>query len=752
MYCRILFSLVIILLHLQAWCQPSNLHGRVIDAQTNERLPGATVVINETSLNTVSDEHGHYTFHQLPAGKYEIAVHLLGYAYDVIAVEIVPGGNQSIIHKLIPGAIELQSVSITAQPELQSKLISAVDIQLRSTNTSQDILTMVPGLFIAQHAGGGKAEQIFLRGFDIDHGTDIAITTDGIPVNMVSHAHGQGYADLHYLIPETVDRVHFGKGPYHTHKGNMATAGHVGFQTMNSLDENTLSFQFGQFNSYRALGMVSLLNSQDGDKSQNAYVAGEYFSSHGYFESPQGLYRRSLFGKYNGSIGADHFLSISGSTFSSHWDASGQIPNRAVETGMIHYFGAIDDTEGGATSRSNLNIQLHSDIDPGSWLKNQVYYSKYDFELYSNFTFYLNDPIHGDQIRQKESRDLFGYNSSYNRTDEFGSIKTTSEFGIQIRKDVSVNNELSHTANKETIIDRLAFGNIHEMNVAAFVNETFHLSPMFTINAGIRYDHFEFSYEDHLSSAGERRRSEDIISPKFNVYLKLNNRLQLSFNTGYGFHSNDTRVVVYSNATKTLPRAVGMDVGGLWKVNPKLILSASLWRLQLDQEFVYVGDEAVVEPSGRTNRMGLELSGRMQILSWLFADADINYTMARSMDAADGIDYVPLAPRVSSIGGITIKTNQKWNGSLRYRMLGNRPANESNSVIAHGYTVFDALINYRLGNFELGVRAENIFNVRWKEAQFETESRLRNEALPVSEIHFTPGTPFNLKAHVAYHF
>ncbi|MEO5905389.1 MAG: TonB-dependent receptor, partial [Saprospiraceae bacterium] len=705
---RILYSTIFIFLSLTAWSQTGSVKGKVIDAKTGESLPGATVVIKDTDYNTATNEQGDYSIPHLAEGKYELAIHLLGYANDVIAIEILSGGNQPIIHKLNPGAVELQSISITAQPELQSKIISAVDIHLRSTNTSQDVLRMVPGLFIAQHAGGGKAEQIFLRGFDIDHGTDIAVTTDGIPVNMVSHAHGQGYADLHYLIPETVERVHFGKGPYHTHKGNMATAGYVGFQTMNSLDESTVSFQVGQFNSYRTLGMINLLDHQQDDKSQNAYIAGEYYTSDGYFESPQAFNRTSLFGKFNRTIGTNHFLTISVSTFASRWDASGQIPQRAVESGLINFFGAIDDTEGGATARSNANVQLHSNLSSDSWLKNQVYYSNYDFELYSNFTFFLNDPVNGDQIKQKERRDMFGYNGSYNRTDQLGGIETTSEIGLQIRNDNSIDNELSHTADKDRIIERLAFGDIRETNIGVFVNETFRISSMLTINTGIRYDHFDFAYENHLLSNEKLRSTEGIISPKINVYLKLNDRLQLSYNTGYGFHSNDTRVVVYAKDLKTLPRALGMDVGTIWKANPKLILSASLWRLQLDQEFVYVGDEAVVEPSGKTNRMGVEVSGRWQILDWLYADADFNYTIARSTDEPVDLSYIPLAPRFSSIGGITVMTNQKWNGSLRYRMLGDRPANEENSVIASGYTVFDALVSYRFKNIEVGLNAENV--------------------------------------------
>lgn len=648
--------------------------------------------------------------------------------------------------------LKLKEVKVTASPALQTKVIADVDIKLRPINTSQDMLKMVPGLFIAQHAGGGKAEQIFLRGFDIDHGTDIAITTDGMPVNMVSHAHGQGYSDLHFVIPETVDRIHFGKGPYHTHKGNLATAGYVGFQTFRSLDENTISFQVGEHHSYRGLAMLNLFQESNDRVTRNAYVAAEFNSTDGYFESPQDFMRINFFGKFNSSLGKSNYITISGSTFSSQWNASGQIPERAVESGMISPFGSIDDTEGGQTSRSNGNAQLTSTLKDQSYFKNQVYYSNYNFELYSNFTFFLRDTINGDQIRQKEHRNLFGYNGSYNREDLLFGKRTTSEIGIFLRHDFSKDNELTHTAHHTENIERMAFGDISETNLGAYWSATMLLMDRLTINTGLRYDHFEFGYADHLLNASLKKITDGIVSPKLNVFYQLSNTIQLSANIGYGFHSNDSRVVVQQQGVKTLPRAAGSDVGLLWKPFPNLLISTSLWWLHLDQEFVYVGDEAVVEPSGNTMRKGIEFSGRLEILPWLFADVDFNYTLAKAADEPDGLNFIPLAPKISSIGGLTVKSDHHWSGSFRYRFLGDRAANEDNSIIAQGYTIFDLLVDYRMQKVELGFAIENLFNTFWYEAQFDTESRLKDEVASVSEIHFTPGTTFNLKAHVSYYF
>ncbi len=736
----------------EIYSQTVSIKGQLTDATTKEYITGAQVILNDGAYQTITNTTGQYTFESITPGTYRLTIQFIGYENDTLMVDCSDGANKTLAQSLQPTAFQLEAIQVTAEPEMQTESISAVDIQLRSINTSQDVLRMVPGLFIAQHAGGGKAEQIFLRGFDIDHGTDIAITTDNMPVNMVSHAHGQGYADLHYLIPETVDKVHFGKGPYHTHVGNLATAGYVGFQSLNVLDENTVSFQIGQFNSYRGLAMLNLLNPSEQNESQHAYVAGEYFTSDGYFDSPQDFKRISLFGKYNGSLGHGNYLSATLSTFSSQWDASGQIPLRAIESGMIGFFGAIDSTEGGKTSRSNVNLQLSSTLNQNSWVKNQVFYSKYDFELYSNFTFFLEDSIHGDQIKQKEDRNMFGYNGSYQRDDRFLNLDWQTELGLQYRQDLSNDNELSHTVDKTTTLEQLAYGDINESNIGVFLNETVRISDWLSINAGLRYDHFTFAYKDQITGLTGVTVNDQIVSPKLNTYVKLSDNVQVFGSIGYGFHSNDTRVVITQPDAETLPRALGIDIGTLWKPVPRLLLTGTLWHLDLEQEFVYVGDAAVVEPSGRTERMGIEFSGRWQLLDWLFADIDMNLTKAIALHEPTNANYIPLAPKFSSIGGLTVQTKNNWSGSIRYRTLGDRPANEDNSVIAEGYSVIDALVSYRIKRYEFGINIDNVFDVRWREAQFDTESRLKDEPAPVSEIHFTAGTPFAFRAHVSYHF
>ncbi|MNQ38247.1 Vitamin B12 transporter BtuB precursor [compost metagenome] len=639
---------------------------------------------------------------------------------------------------------------IIIQPKLSAmNMISKIDLQTTPVNSSQEILRKVPGLFIGQHAGGGKAEQLFLRGFDIDHGTDIAISVDGMPVNMVSHAHGQGYADLHFLIPETVDKIDFGKGPYYSNKGDFATAGYVGFQTKDKLEKSSIGLEIGQFNTLRTVGLFNLLGNQ---KTQSAYIATEYILTDGPFDSPQNFNRMNLFGKYSVILSDNSKFSILASRFTSKWDASGQIPQRLVDNGTITRFGAVDDTEGGNTSRTNFNASLSKPIDENTFLKANAFYSNYQFELYSNFTFYLEDPINGDQIRQKENRNIFGLNAELNNKKKLNEIDLLLQYGVGFRADATKDTELSHTLNRNTTLEQIKLGDIDESNLFAYLNSEFNFGKLM-ISPAIRLDYFKFNYQDKLTVAYKTQSESKVkLSPKLNFIFSQNNNLQFFVKSGMGFHSNDTRVVVENNGKEILPAAIGTDIGTIWKPFPTLILNSALWYLFLEQEFVYVGDAGIVEPSGKSKRMGIDLGLRYQLNDWLYFDADANYTYARSIDEPNGQDYIPLAPDFTTTGGLSFQKANGFSGGIRYRYLENRPANEDNSIVAKGYFVSDMNVNYQYEKITFGIAIENTFNTEWNETQFATESRLQNEPEPVEEIHFTPGTPFFIKGKISYSF
>ncbi len=578
---------------------------------------------------------------------------------------------------LQPAAFQLENVTITAAVR-HLNIISDIDLQTDPVNSSQELLRKVPGLFIGQHAGGGKAEQIFLRGFDIDHGTDINISVDGMPVNMVSHAHGQGYADLHFLIPETIGKIDFDKGPYYANKGNLATAGYVSFETKDRLNNSQVQLEAGKFNSFRTLGMFNLLNNE----KNAAWFAADYSKTDGFFDAPQNFHRLNLMGKYSAWLQGNDKLSIAFSHFNSEWNASGQIPERAVKAGVIGRFGAIDDTEGGNTSRSNINLQFIKQVDENTFVKNTAYFSHYDFELYSNFTFWLNDPIHGDQIKQKEKRNIIGFQSELNRNFYWKKTVIDLQAGVGLRNDAVSNIELSHTVNRKTTLSPIMLGDIDETNLSGYANAEIRTGK-WVINPALRVDHLKFDYTDKLSETYKQQsQSKAVFSPKLNIIFNQNHRLQYFLKLGKGFHSNDTRVVVAQEGHKILPAAYGADLGILWKPLPRLMLNAAAWYLGLEQEFVYVGDEGVVEPGGKTRRQGVDLGARYQLGKYLFLHADLTYTYARATEEAKGEDRIPLAPRITTVAGISFKHPAGINAGVKTRYLGDRPANEDNSIVA----------------------------------------------------------------------
>ena len=593
-------------------------------------------------------------------------------------------------------------------------VLSKIDLQTKPVNSSQEILRKVPGLFIGQHAGGGKAEQIFLRGFDIDHGTDIALSVDGMPVNMVSHAHGQGYADLHFVIPETIEKIDFGKGTYYANKGDFATAGYVSFLTKEKVENSSLSLEVGQFNTMRTVGVFNLL---ENEKKQSAYLATEYVLTDGPFDSPQNFKRMNLFGKYTNSLSENSKFSIIASRFTSKWDASGQIPQRLVDNKTISRFGAVDDTEGGNTSRTNFNMSLTKNISENTFLKTNAFYSNYQFELYSNFTFFLEDPIYGDQIRQKENRNIYGLNSEINKRVKIVATDALLQGGFGFRADETKNTELSHTLNRSETLENLKLGDIDQTNVFSFLNTEFDFGKL-KINPAIRMDYFKFNYQDKLA-VNYKTQSEDKVkfSPKLNFIFSQSNDLQFYLKSGLGFHSNDTRVVVEQTGKKILPTAFGSDLGTIFKPFSRLVVNSALWYLDLEQEFVYVGDAGIIEPSGRSKRMGIDLGFRYQMTDYLFFDADANYTYARSTDEPTGMDYIPLAPDFTSTGGFSVTDYKGFSGGFHYRYLKNSLKD-----------IWFPIIN--IENLFLESLPQNEDNA--------TESRLQNEVASVEDIHFTP--------------
>ena len=399
--------------------------------------------------------------------------------------------------------------------------------------------------------------------------------------------------------------------------------------------------------------------------------------------------------------------------------------------------------------RYNLNISLAHEFTNGTRWETQAFYTKNIFSLYSNFTFFFNDSINGDEINQAESRNMLGFNSRLVHKYFLGANTLTSTAGAGIRYDATDSTVLSHVE-KRNFLEYLNLGRIRELNAFGYIDEVLNIGK-WTLNAGLRFDYLHFNY---LYSLGPQlpAQGKTIVSPKLNLQYTIDPKVQLYAKAGKGFHSNDSRVVVGNMGYQILPAAYGADLGIVMKPSDKLLLNIAAWYLYLEQEFVYNGDDANLLPSGATVRKGIDIIARYQFTNNLFANANLNFTNPKALNVAKGHDFIGLAPTTTSTGGLFYKAKYGINGGLSYKYIADRSANEDNSIIAKGYFVWDGSINYSKPKYEVGLAFENIFNTKWNEAQFATESRLRNEPASVTELDFTPGIPFFIRAKLAVFF
>jgi outer membrane receptor protein involved in Fe transport len=776
----------------QLTAQYASIHGIITGEDDREGLVGVNILLKGTVHGTVSGLHGDYILRDIPAGKQTILFSFLGYETFEVELDFLEGEEKEYNVILLQGSINLSAVSVEARQPFSaasSKAIRDFDLKIKPVRSAQDLLLLVPGLFIAQHAGGGKAEQIFMRGFDADHGTDVGISVDGLPVNMVTHGHGQGYADLHFVIPEIIDGMTVYKGPYFSQFGNFGTAGSVAFTTTDHPDHNLVKLEGGMFNTARATAVLKIPTT---GKHQSAYLAGQYHHSDGPFESPQDFNRGNIFGKFHTHITPRSELGIGVGAFTSAWDASGQIPQRAIDNGLITRWGAIDDLEGGTTSRYNVSVDYHFMEGYEHDFMVQAYASRYDFKLYSNFTFWLNDSTDGDMIEQSDNRTIYGLNTHYSLRRRIGNIRTLTKVGGSFRGD---NIDVSLWKSPDRIRKAVQTDHsINEVNMSFWLEEDLVFSRIFKLQLGLRGDYFTFHSLDHLDfpefpdnglpqASGYARST--ILSPKLNLVLSPSSNIDFYLNAGTGFHSNDARDVILAQKIreihrarekqgftsaeieqellarnfdpaqsdiKTLPRAAGIELGTRFSLGENVLISLAGWYMHMEEELVFVGDEGSTEISGETRRMGLDAELRLQLARWIWAYLDLNMADGRYVNEPDDENYIPLAPRLTSQGGINFMHPAGFEGAFNYRYLTNRPANEDNSVVALGHLLNNLILAYNFSGFRVFAQVENLFDITWNEAQFDTESRLYYETLPVSELHFTPGNPFNIQLGFSYEF
>ncbi len=612
-------------------------------------------------------------------------------------------------------------------------------------------MRLVPGLIIGQHHGGGKADQILFRGFDSDHGTDFAVFIDGIPVNMVSHAHGQGYADLHWLIPETVEKVEIYKGSYFAHLGDFATSGAMNIITKKRDKDSTLTLTGGSYNTQRYVGILS---PPDGTLFK-PYIAGEIYYNDGPFKNPNNYIRYNILTKFNLFSTATSNLNFLGTFFKTAWDASGEIPSRQVRSRAIGRFGSNDPSEGGKSERQNLSF-IYNYTDAKQTFTAQTWASWYKLQLWSNFSLFLNNPVNGDGIEQNDKRFLAGNNITYRRSYSLWGRPTETLLGFQSRFDhirVGLFNEEDR--------QRLSTTNdngIQQTNLSWFAHQEVRLTEWFRAQLGARLDNFWFNVKQDgpatqpISGAA----SKSMINPKLNLIFTpftdndVARQTNLFVNMGGGFHSNDSRVVVQDPA-KALARYWSGELGVRTKLLNKVDFSASLWNSYLSSELVFVGDEGTFEPSGASRRHGIESEVRYDILPWLSFDSDISYTWAKFVNG----EKVPLAPRFLAYSGLTARHESGLQARLQMRHIGRRYGIEDGSVLTPTATVFDLFLKYIWKRYEFFIQVQNLANTKWRSAEHVFESRTPNELAAGQPgqvgAHFTPGDPFNVKAGITIH-
>ena len=770
-----------------------NICGTVLQAKDKSPIIGVTIQIKNSLFATNTDINGKFEFKNIQIGSYELVCSLLGFKTESRTINIKENITDTITINLEESIIDINEVTVQAVRPISaasSKDFRAIDMQLKPFRTSQDMLLMVPGLYIAQHQGGGKAEQIFLRGFDCDHGTDVSINVDGIPVNMPTHAHGQGYADLHFLISETVDEMEVNKGPYLANFGDFYTAGAVTFKTKDILKNNLLKIETGQFNTQKYTVMIQPSN---GGIEQNGYIAMQYHHSDGPFESPEKFQRMNLFGKYFFQLTPRSKVTFSATGFTTGWNASGQIPDRAVKQGIIARFGGIDNLEGGVTNRKNVNVNYKFLTSNGSEFEINTYTTQYNFKLYSNFTYFLLDTVQGDMIEQNEHRNIQGLNTNYKFITSWFGFRQLHKIGGGYRGDI-IAIQLWHSPNRVRM-NNFTNDDIDEQNLNTWYQQEYIFSTKMRLVCGIRHDYFTFSKDDHAGSSLDTINNglphasgvtfQSVLSPKINLIYSPNTNYDLFFNFGQGFHSNDardavigsrvselsntwkndgltnsqidTRLTKYNFApamrnTGTLPKATAGEIGFKSRMFNKLNLTVSTWYLYLDKEFIYSGDGGIAELSNPTQRLGVDVEGRLSIFSWLWADIDLSTAKGTIINNPKGQNFIPLAPSLTASGGLSIIKNKGLSGSIRFRHLSNRAANEDNTIIALGHTLYNVIVTYKYKQFIFAINGENLLNTIWNEAQFATLTRLKGENKDVAELCYTPGNPRNFQLSISYEF
>ncbi len=682
-------------------------------------------------------------------------MHVVGLSLSIWLLVFFFGASPLCAHDPDAPDITVPEVAVTSERPVAAssqQFIPDKEYLLQPQGRPAQVLRLIPGMITVEHSGGaGKADQYFLRGFDADHGTDVALFADGMPVNLRTHAHGQGYADLNFIIPETIEGVDVHKGAYDARFGDFATAGAVIFKTRQAVREGVVQMVGGQFDTQRYLLMFSPTK---GDV--RTLFAAEGYYTNGPFQNDNRYFRSNVMGKATMNPTSRSELSLTGTFHKSQWNASGEIPLRAVSDGTLDRFGAIDPSEGGTTTRVTSRLNYHYDTTTGGQLYANAYAQYYRLDLFTNFTFFLNNPVNGDGIQQSDRRVMYGGELGYRQAGKLLDVDTIATAGVQSRVD-DIHARLG-TQTKRVPTGVSIDSDVLEASYAPFAKLEFQPAPWLRFAGGVRGETFTFDVRNRCETCAEQptgRTTSGLVLPKVNLILGPWFKTEFFTNYGEGYHSNDARSALGGQASP-LARARTYEVGARSKPwGPEgLELTATLWAVDLKSELVFVGDEGTTEARGATRRRGVEVAARGQVWGPLYVNGSVTMTRARFENG----DAIPLAPEMTAYGAAILRWPQGLTTQLQATYMGVRPLTEDRSIKSPSWVDVDLSMRYQLpvtlerGRLEAFMFIQNLLDTKWEQATFAFESRLRNEPAGVTDIHFVPGNPRMFMGGVAWYF
>ncbi len=640
-------------------------------------------------------------------------------------------------------------------------VVTAKLIENRPTLRPAEVLEFVPGVIVTQHSGDGKANQYFLRGFNLDHGTDFATFVDGMPVNMPTHAHGHGYSDLNWLIPELVNRISYKKGPYFADEGDFSSAGVARLGLFDGLPDGIASLTLGDNRYARAL-LTQSVPWQDG----KLLYALEAAANNGPWTLPEGFHRTNGVLRYSTTTDSSR-TSITAMAYSAAWHSTDQIPQRAVDQGLVGRFGALDPTDGGTTERTSLSFQTERKTDTGL-LKANAYAIASRLNLVSNFTYNLDQgepPVNADQFVQAESRQVFGGGASQSFATPFGRYDSTTTIGTSVRMDrldpVGLYQGLAgqRTATVQESQVRQSLLGLYAENSTAW-------TPTFRTLLGVRHDRLDVDVRTSIAD-NSGQQSADLTSPKLSVILGPWNKTEYFVNMGSGFHSNDARGVTARLSPKegtpidpspALVRTSGSELGLRTEVIPGLQSSLALWQLNIGSELVFAGDAGDTGASGASRRWGLEFNNHYRATPWLLLDADLAFSQAEFTtpqgDAPNAGRSIPGSVETVVSLGAVVSDRGPWSGQFQLRYFGPRPLIEDNSQRSEATTLAYLRLGYQINaKTKLALDVFNLFDSKASDIDYYYTSRLPGEpAEGVADRHFHPVEPRSLRVTLTARF